>query len=96
MKTITYPDLVKKYDKKFDTLVLDCEGAFYHILQDYPEILENINLIIMENDYKDINQYQYVSTQLRTRGFSVAMSKALNIDWETACKDFFFEVWKRA
>jgi hypothetical protein len=35
----------------FDTLVLDCEGAFYYILQDTPEILEGIKLLIMENDY---------------------------------------------
>ena len=50
--TITLRDLKNKYAIKFDTLVLDCEGAFYYILKDTPEILDNINLIIMENDYK--------------------------------------------
>ena len=38
--TITWPDLQKKYNIEFDTMVVDCEGALYYILQDYPEILE--------------------------------------------------------
>ena len=47
VKTITWEQLQSKYNIEFDTLVLDCEGAFYYILMDMPEILENIHLIIM-------------------------------------------------
>jgi len=55
VKTITYDDLKLKYKINFDTLVLDCEGAFYYILMDMPEILENIKLIIMENNYHNFS-----------------------------------------
>lgn len=55
VNTITLEELNKKYNIEFDTLVLDCEGAFYYILMDMPEILNNINLIIVENDYHNIN-----------------------------------------
>ena len=55
-----------KYNIEFDTLVLDCEGAFYYILMDMPEILDNINLIIMENDYQDYNHKLFIDDVLRT------------------------------
>jgi hypothetical protein len=56
----TLPELKEKYPINFDTLVLDCEGAFYYILMDYPEILHGINLIIMENDYHSIDHKKYI------------------------------------
>ena len=56
VNTITLDELKSKYNIIFDTLVLDCEGAFYYILMDMPELLNNINLIIMENDYWDISK----------------------------------------
>lgn len=56
VNTISFSDLEKKYNKTFDTLVADCEGALYYILQDFPTMLHNIKTIIMENDYLDINQ----------------------------------------
>jgi FkbM family methyltransferase len=46
VNTIKYDELLSKYNIHFDTLVIDCEGAFYYILMDTPEILANINLII--------------------------------------------------
>ena len=58
---INYDELKNKYKIDFDTLILDCEGAFYYILMDMPEILNNINLIIMENDYKDPNHKIYIN-----------------------------------
>jgi FkbM family methyltransferase len=39
VNTITLHNLKAKYNINFDTLVLDCEGAFYYILMDMPEIL---------------------------------------------------------
>jgi FkbM family methyltransferase len=56
VNTISLDNLKTKYNIEFDTLMLDCEGAFYYILMDMPEILNNIKLIIMENDYIDITK----------------------------------------
>ena len=55
VNTINFDELKNKYCIDFDTLVIDCEGAFYYILLDMPEILNNINLIIMENDYLNVS-----------------------------------------
>jgi len=87
---ISWNELIKKYNINFDTLILDCEGAFYHILMDMPELLDNIKLIIMENDYHEIEQKNYVDSILIKNGFYVDYSKGGG--WGP-CADRFFEVW---
>lgn len=92
VKCIDWEALCKKYAIEFDTLVLDCEGAFYYILKDMPEMLTNIELIIMENDYKDISHKRYVDMILRKYRFAVDYQESGG--WGP-CYNFFFEVWKR-
>lgn len=89
--TITFDNLKAKYNIEFDTLVLDCEGAFYYILMDIPEILNNINLIIMENDYHDISKKNYVDDILKKNNFYVDYVESGG--WGP-CYNNFFEVWK--
>jgi len=93
VNTITLEQLRAKYGISFDTLVLDCEGAFYHILTDMPEILDNISLIIMENDYGVLEHKEYIDCVMKGRGFCVDYAEAGG--WGP-CHDRFFEVWKKA
>jgi FkbM family methyltransferase len=93
VETITYDELNSKYNIQFDTLVLDCEGAFYYILMDMPEILNHVNLIIMENDYHTIEPKQYVDRILIENGFYVDYSE---VGGWGPCFSRFFEVWKRS
>ena len=92
VKTITLTELNEKYNIIFDTLVLDCEGAFYYILMDMPEILDNINLIIMENDYNDITHKNYIDSVLKENNFYVDYVEGGG--WG-CCYYKFYEVWKR-
>jgi FkbM family methyltransferase len=92
VQSISYDGLLAKYNVQFDTLVLDCEGAFYYILQDMPEILDSIKLIIMENDYYNVDHKYFVDNVLKTRGFCIDYSEGGG--WG-ACRDYFFQVWKR-
>ena len=89
---ISWNNLNNKYNIKFDTLVLDCEGAFYYILMDMPEMLNNISLIIMENDYWDISHKNYIDNILTQHNFYVDYSEGGG--WGP-CVNNFFEVWKR-
>tara|TARA_Y100000361_G_scaffold77967_1_gene69014 strand:- start:4369 stop:5802 length:1434 start_codon:yes stop_codon:yes gene_type:complete len=90
VNTITVDELNKKYNIEFDTLVLDCEGAFYNILRDMPEILNNIKLIIMENDYQDIKLKNFIDDILIKHNFKVDYQQRGG--WGP-CEDRFFEVW---
>jgi FkbM family methyltransferase len=92
VNTITLDELKNKYNIDFDTLVLDCEGAFYYILMDMPEILNGINLIIMENDYWDMSKKNYVDEILTQNNFSVDYVECGG--WGP-CYDNFFEVWTK-
>jgi FkbM family methyltransferase len=92
VNTTSYKDIVKKYGLSFDTLVLDCEGAFYQILYDEPEILDNIKLIIIENDFHELYQKIYIDQQFEQRGFKRVV--AFRGDWGP-CIDYFYEVWRR-
>ncbi len=92
VNTITLDKLNSKYNIEFDTLVLDCEGAFYYILMDMPEILNNIKLIIMENDYHDISKKNYIDEILKKQNFYRDYKEKGG--WGP-CFDNFFEVWKK-
>jgi FkbM family methyltransferase len=92
LNTITFDELEKKYKIQFDTLVMDCEGAFYYILQEMPDMLKNIKLIIMENDYNLMEHKEFVDRCLMDSGLH-------RVHWEAGgwgpCFHRFYEVWKR-
>jgi len=92
VNTVTWNELKEKYNIEFDTLVLDCEGAFYYMLLDMPEMLENIKLIIMENDYWDLNHKNAVDDILIKNNFYVDYTESGG--WGP-CYHNFFEVWKK-
>jgi len=92
LDTISWKELNDKYNIVFDTLVLDCEGAFYYVLKDTPGILDNINLIMVENDYCDTEKQQYVENELRKNSFKVVY--AAEHPWAKEDKNFY-QVWKK-
>lgn len=90
--TITFTELSSKYKIEFDTLVLDCEGAFYYILMDMPEIIKNVKLIVMENDYWELSHKEYIDAVLTKNNFYRDYMEGGG--WGP-CVNNFFEVWKR-
>lgn len=76
----------------FDTLVADCEGALFYILQDEPTFLTHFTTVIMENDYHVLEHKEAVDTELRKNGLQILYQRAGG--WGP-CADRFFEVWGR-
>lgn len=96
VKTILFEEIEKKFNIKINTLVLDCEGAFYNILKDFPNILENINKIIIENDFKEIEEKKFVDEILKQNNFYVDFTMPLKKSkWRKnrPCNTNFYEVW---
>jgi hypothetical protein len=89
---LTFEQLKAKYNIDFDTLILDCEGAFYYILNDMPEILDNIKLIIVENDYGELVHKIRVDNILKSKHFYVDYVEGGG--WGS-CRPFFYQVWKK-
>ena len=97
VNTITLDQLRQKYQIPFDTLVLDCEGAFFYILQDMPSILDGIHTILMENDYRTVSHKEYLDKTLIDRGFTCVYREALGSEYawlKFPCQNNFFEAWK--
>jgi FkbM family methyltransferase len=95
VNTMNWKVLCKKYSFIFDTIVFDCEGAFYYILRDMPEVLTNIKKIIMENDYLDLSHKRYIDNVLEENGFSIVYSKSGGDNVFAPCKEYFYQVWTR-
>ncbi len=96
--TVTFADLEAKYNLRFDTLVADCEGALFYILDDDPDLLTNITTIIMESDFRVVEQKWAVERKFADRGFERVHSVALvpNLtELPQECADSFWQVWKR-
>lgn len=93
--TITYDELIKKYNKKFNVLVADCEGALYYILKDEPKVLDNIETIIIENDFEEMEHKIYVDTVFVNNGFSCVYNGELEFNNFPHLKHCFYQVWKR-
>ena len=94
VNSITFDNLTKEINIVFDTLVIDCEGAFYFILKDTPEILENIKLIIIENDCFETYQNDFILQTIQKQGFTCIESRTLPNAWGS-CKEHFWQVYKK-
>lgn len=92
VNTISWTQLQEKYKLAFSVLVADCEGALYYILQDEPNLLDKMRLVIMENDYHDINHKVFVDKVMMEKGFRCIHNEMGG--WG-CCKEFFFQAWSK-
>lgn len=93
---ISFKEVEKKYNIKFDTLVVDCEGALYNVLQNEPNLLKNIKMVIIENDFEFIDQMLFVQRQFKKNGLKLIYNQALGKEWgPRACREYFYQVWKK-
>ena len=105
INTITIDEIKKKYNLNFNTLVIDCEGSFYNILLEFPDILDNIYKIIIENDFKEKftkifvdkffknNNFKLIENIPLPENFMVINSKNEDIFRHT--RKNFYQVWKK-
>lgn len=77
----------------FNTLIIDCEGAFYHILKDFKNIMNDVTKVFIENDFGVKEHADYVHNVFSFLGFKVAKSVPLKGGPDFPCKDYFWQVW---
>lgn len=94
VNTITYQQLIQKYNVNFDTIVADCEGALFYILKDMPTILNNINLIIVENDYIRLDHKLFVDKILLEYNFKLIRRIPGGFE-NSPCYNCFYEVYSK-
>jgi FkbM family methyltransferase len=67
INTITFVDLYKKYNLKFNVLVGDCEGCLCKFYDDEPDFFHQLDVIIFEMDRQDKVDYtKFISSITKT------------------------------
>lgn len=97
VETITLNEINKKYNIDFNTLIIDCEGSFYYIIQSFPNILNNICKIIIENDYPTWERKQFVEDILSKHNFETVETIPLSEEYhhfhpDKLIRDNFYQV----
>lgn len=92
VNTITFEELEEKYSIKFNVLVADCEGALYYLLKDAPYIIDNMDKLILENDYDDIRHKIFIDDIFKDKGFKCIYTCS---GGRGPCYANFFEVWSK-
>jgi hypothetical protein len=67
-------ELEQLVDQQFDVMVIDCEGAFYNIVHDIPEILDSVKLLIIELDGPD-DKVPYLREFIKSKHFELVHSQ---------------------
>lgn len=91
VNTIYWIELIEKYKIDFDTLIIDCNDAFYNILHDFPEILNKMKLVIMKNEYYDAFKKIKIEKILTENNFILEYSET---GGNCPCYYSYYEVWK--
>jgi FkbM family methyltransferase len=92
VNTISYAEIKEKYGLKFNVLVADCEGALFQILMDDESMLNDIETIIIENDFTTIEPKKYVDSVFTKYGFKSIYSQAGGFG---PCYSCFFQVFSK-
>ena len=101
--TISYEDLIAKYNLSFTALVIDNEGNFVDNLKDFPTILDGIKKLIIEHDFNSNSDLNYFNKIMTSNGFTM-VDKHLKTDiygpkmkWRDGVRTdpIFVSVWKR-
>ena len=103
VNTLGYNDLLEKYKLKFDTLVIDNEGHFVDMLKDFPIILDNIKLLMIEHDFNTEDDLCYFKKTMTQSGFTMNDMFFKNqrygpgINWSDGLNTdpIFVSVWKK-
>lgn len=103
VNTLGYNDVLEKYKLKFDTLVIDNEGHFVDMLKDFPTILDNIKLLMIEHDFNTEDDLCYFKKTMTQSGFTMNDMFLKNqrygpgINWSDGLNTdpIFVSVWKK-
>ena len=73
LKNLTVDALSEKYGLKFDCIVADCEGFFCNFVEENPEFVKNMRVIIYEQDgtpwHEFMEKYKQLDVTLENYGF---------------------------
>jgi len=103
VNTLTFNDFISNYNLQFDTLIIDNEGNFVDMMKDFPNILDNIKLLIIEHDFNsedDLCYFKKIMTQSGLKMVDTFLKEheyGPGINWTDGLNTdpVFVSVWKK-
>lgn len=100
VETITLDTLKHTYGNlNYNTLVIDCEGAFFDICKEFPEIINNINKVIIENDFENKEHGKYVHNLFHSHNlepiYTISLDKPRRLKERFPFHSTFWQVWAK-
>jgi len=90
VNTYTLSELESIINSKFSVLFMDCEGCFIQVLLDFPEILDDLRMVIVEKDRIHELDYSGCDEKLVGAGFKKKEC------WDKhKCLNLLIEVWEK-
>ena len=72
-------DIEKKFNLKFNALVVDCEGCLEFFIKENEEFITQLDTIIFECDAAEICDYNYINSFLVNNNFIKKQSGFINV-----------------
>ena len=103
VNVVTFDEFKMKYNLIFTAIIIDNEGNFVDMLKAFPNILENIKLIVIEHDFNSLDDINYFNKTLTDNNFKL-VDKMLKTDeycpgekWPCGVIEdpIFVSVWKK-
>ena len=90
----TLSELESMINSKFSVLFMDCEGCFIQVLNDFPEILKDLRMIIIEKDRLHELDYSECDEKLTDSGFKIIESWNRKANFKITSQ-IAYEVWEK-
>lgn len=93
--------ILEKYNIKFNTIIADCEGCITQVLKDNEFFLKQINLIILEHDFKNENDLNIYINLMKKYNFKLVdktLKKEIGLEnWKDGVLSdpIFVSVWRK-
>ena len=78
VNTISYNDIISKYNLNFNVLVIDNEGNFVSMLKSFPNILDGIRLLIIEHDFNSMDDLNYFYKIMKSNNYEISSTYLKN------------------
>lgn len=69
--TISYDNLKQKYPIDFNVLIIDCEGHIVDMMKSFPNMLDNIRLLIIEHDFISEDDLEWFKNHMAEKNYVI-------------------------
>jgi len=99
--TITFDNFKEKYPLNFNVLIIDCEGHIVDMMKSFPNILDNIRLLIIEHDFTSEEDLKWFNNHMTENNYVMdsvinkesSIGPGMDWPWGVLTDEIFVSAW---